>query len=375
MKVNWYVQCDFTDPKYPKPFQYRKKLNRFKTYDQRVTAVEFFLKEIPKLFCEQGFNPITKAYMVPKPEAFNDENHKLTELLPETPFLLAIDLALSKRKLSERTLKDIKHTFGYIKSGILDLGLKDKPIYDISRKDIKNILERLEQKFGEFSAHKYNKYLDSLSTVYIELLEWDAVDANIIHGIKKRKAVKNIREVLTKQQRKDVVKYLSKFHPEFHDFVQIFFHSGIRITELLTIKVSDVDLSGQSFKVLVKKDTDYVWKKGIIKDVALPFWRKLVFGAKKTDYIFSWGLVPGELKLEYNAIRLRWTRTVQKPLDIAVGIYQLKHSNLDEVTELLSMEDAARMANHNNTKMVASVYAVGEKERQLDRIRKVANEL
>jgi integrase len=228
---------------------------------------------------------------------------------------------------------------------------------------------------GAFSAHKYNKYLDSLSTIYIELLEWEAVDANIIHGIKKRKMVKQMREVLTKQERKAVVDHLKESFPEFRDFVQVFFHSGIRITELLTIKISDVDLASQSFKVLVKKDTDYVWKKGIIKDIALPYWRKLVFGALQTDYLFSWGLVPGQKKLDYNAIRLRWTRNVQKPLGITVGIYQLKHSNLDEITELLSMEDAARMANHNDIKMVRNVYAVGEKDRQIERLKRVGNEL
>lgn len=373
MAVNWYVQCDFHDPLHPKPFQYRKKLNRFKTPEERKAAAEFMLTEIPKLFSELGYNPITKTYMIEQPKEVLQPS--LTELLPDTPFSIAIDLALAKKKLSDRYLRDLKYTLEDFKSGVRELRLDKTSIWEIKRKDIKNILEYIEGRDGTFSAHKYNKYLDSLSTIYIELLEWEAVDANIIHGIKKRKTVKSIREVLTKEERKAVVNYLLKLHPEFHDFVQIFFHSGIRITELLTIKVADVDLLNQSFRVLVKKDSDYVWKNGVIKDIALPFWRKLVFGAKQTDFIFSWGLLPGEKKLDYNAIRLRWTRTVQKPLGIKVGLYQLKHSNLDEVTELLSMEDAARLANHNNTKMVQNVYAVGEKGRQMERLRKVANEL
>lgn len=374
MHVNWYVQCDFHDPLQKKPFQYRKKLNSLKTYEERKAAVELYLIEIPKLFSELGYNPFTKSYMIEQTGNKEPEKPIFTELLPETPFLIAIDLALSKKKLSDRYLKDLKYTLEDFKSGILKLRLEEKPIGEIKRKDIKNVIEFLEVKKA-FSAHKYNKYLDSLSTIFIELLEWEAVDANIIHGIKKRKKVKNIREVLTKEQRKKVVEHLKENHLEFHDFVQIFFHSGVRITELLTVKVSDVDLKNQYFKVLVKKDQNYIWKNGIIKNIALPFWSRLIFGAKKEDYIFSWGLVPGSLKLDYNAIRLRWTRNVQKPLNIKVGIYQLKHSNLDEVTELLSMSDAARLANHNNTKMLASVYAIGEEERKAQRLKKVANEL
>ena len=374
MEVNWYVQSDFKDPNHKKPFQFRKKLNKFKSIELRRAAVLFYLEEIPKLFSEKGYNPITKQYMIEQVKE-KQEDLCLKELLPETPFVVAIDMAFVKKKLSQRYMRDLHYTLASIKKGINDLNLHEKPIVEVKRKDIKNIFEYLESKQGSFSAHKFNKYVDSLNTIYLELLEWEAVDSNIIRDIKKRKKTKQLREVLTKEQRKKVVEYLYEHHREFHDFVQVFFHSGIRITEILSIKVKDVDLSRQSFKVLVKKGTCETWKEGVIKDIALPFWENLVVGAKPNDYVFSWGLTPGELKIDYNAIRLRWSRTVQIPLGIKVGIYQLKHSNLDEITELLGAQDAARMANHTDTKMVLGVYAVGEKVRQNQRLKQVANSL
>lgn len=375
MEVKWYVQSDFKDPNHQKPFQFRKKLNKYKSIELRRAAVLFYLEEIPKLFSEKGYNPITKTYMVEQIPEKKEPDLCLKELLPETPFVVAIDMAFVKKKLSQRYMRDLYYTLTSFKKGINDLNLQDKPISEIKRKDIKNILEYLEHKQGLFSAHKFNKYLDSLNTIYLELLEWEAVETNVIRDIKKRRKTKLLRETLTKEQRNEVVNHLNRFHPEFHDFVQVFFHSGIRITELLSIKVSDVNLKSQSFKVLVRKGTCEVWKEGIIKDIALPFWRKLVFGARPTDFIFSWGLVPGELKIDYSAIRLRWKRTVQKPLNIKVGIYSLKHSNLDEITEILGANDAARIANHTDTKMVLGIYAVGEKERQKDRLKKVSNSL
>ena len=62
-------------------------------------------------------------------------------------------------------------------------------------------------------------------------------------------------------------------------------------------------------------------------------------------------------------------------LNITADFYSLKHLNLDETTELLSLEDAARMANHKGTKMMSSVYAVGEKQRQFEKLKKVSNSL
>mgnify|MGYP006152760769 CR=1 FL=1 len=131
----------------------------------------------------------------------------------------------------------------------------------------------------------------------------------------------------------------------------------------------------QKYKVLVKKGTSYQWKECVIKDIALPFWNKAVFGARKDDYIFSTGLVPGPKKLTYSAIRLRWKRNVKTMLNITADFYSLKHLNLDETTELLSLEDAARMGNHTNINMVSNVYAVGEKQRQFEKLKKVGNSL
>lgn len=376
LEKNWYVQCVFFDPlfkeKYPKGFPFRKKLNKLKTLEERKEAVELYLEEIPKLFFDKGYNPITKTFMI---EPVQEVKKHLTELCPETPFNIALDLAMGTIKKADSTMDDLSAIVKKIKLSSTQLRYEEVPICEISRKHVKLMIDNLEKTDGEFSAHKFNKYRSYLSILFSELLEWEAVQSNIIRDISKRKQVKNIREVLTKEQRTEVVKHLKRFHPEFHTFTQIFFHSGIRITELLSVKVDDVNLNEQKYKVLVKKGSSYQWKECVIKDVALPFWNKAVFGSRKNDFVFSTGLVPGSKKLTYNAIRLRWKRNVKSMLNITADFYSLKHLNLDETTELLSLEDAARMANHTSINMVSSVYAVGEKQRQFEKLKKVSNSL
>lgn len=68
LDLNWYVECKFTDPlflnKYPKGFPFRRKLNSYKTIEERKAAIEMLLTEIPILFEEKGWNPITKMFMI-----------------------------------------------------------------------------------------------------------------------------------------------------------------------------------------------------------------------------------------------------------------------------------------------------------------------
>lgn len=373
LQKNWYVQCYFFDPtfkeKYPNGYPFRKKLNKFKTLEERKAAAKFFLEEIPKLFVDKGYNPITKKFMFDIPE---DKNTHI-DVTPGTPFIEALEFAKNHLKVAESTSGDLKSILKFVKQSAEQLRYSKIPISDIRRKHIRFIIDNLEKTQGEFSAHKFNKYRSYLQMLFAELLEFEAVETNIINDMRKRIQEKKIREVLTPEERLKIKNHLESYKPEFWTFIQIFFHSGGRITELLNLQIKDVDLNKQVYRTLIKKGKQYIWKERIIKDIALPLWRKLIFGAKQEDYVFSIGLVPGEIKMKYNSIRLRWTRTVQKPLNIKVGIYQLKHLNLDEVTELLSLEHAALMAGHTNTKMVEKVYAVKENDRAKERLKKTNN--
>ena len=373
LKKTWYVQCYFFDPlfkeKYPNGYPFRKKLNKFKTLEERKEAAKFLLEEIPILFREKGFNPITKKFMFDQ----IDENENINDVGPTMNFLEALNFAYSKIIVSENTSSDLKYVLKYVFQSSKQLRYDKIAIQDIKRKHVRFIIDNLEKNVGEFSAHKFNKYRSYLQILFKELLEFDIVENNIIDGIRKRIQEKKIREILTPEERAKIKNYLDARHPEFSNFIEIFFHSGGRISELLRLKVKDVDLNKQEYRTLIIKGKQKQWKGRVIKDIALPLWRKLIFSANQEDYVFSTGLVPGPENLKYNAIRLRWTRTVQKPLDIKVGIYQLKHSNLDEVSELLSLEDAARMAGHANVNMVERIYAVGEKARAMERLKRISN--
>lgn len=373
LSANWYVQCVFYDPlfkdKYPKGFPFRKKLNKFKTVEERKSAAKYLLQEIPKLFEEKGFNPITKKFMIePILEPQLD-----SELGPNTYFLDALDYVYDKLEVAETTNNDIRLILIHFKKSAKQLRYDELMIKDIRRKHIRFIIDNLEKTDGKFSGHKFNKYRCYLQLIFRELLEFEAIENNIIKDIRKRTEIKSIRETLSVQERELVNNHLKENFPDFWLFLIIFFHSGGRITELLSVKISDVDIEQQKYKVLIKKGKQYAWVDRVIKNNAVVLWQRATFGGNKSDFVFSKGLKPGENKIRTEQISRRWRTHVKEKLGITADFYSLKHTNLDETVAILSMKDAAAMANHKSTKMLENHYAIGENERQFERLKSLEN--
>ena len=93
-------------------------------------------------------------------------------------------------------------------------------------------------------------------------------------------------------------------------------------------------MKNQKYKALIKKGTSYEWKECVIKDVALPFWNKAVFGARKDDFIFSTGLVPGQKQLKYNEDNHITPQSITRRTTSALGSQQPKNNFYVEPEQL-----------------------------------------
>ncbi len=213
------------------------------------------------------------------------------------------------------------------------------------------------------------------------LIEVEAVDVNPVRDISKQRIIRKIRLTLTLEERKKVNDHLKMKNPAFYRFVQIFFHSGGRIKELLSLRACDVDMENQTYKTLIKKGPQAHEKKRTIKNIALPFWKEVMAMVQsESDYIFSDGLVPGakDNPIRREQVTRRWEVHIKAKkekggLGLKPDFYSLKHLNLDETTELLDDESAAAQAGHSSTAMVREVYGVGIARRQHELLKKVGN--
>ena len=371
LNKSWYVQTYFYDPlfadKYPKGFPYRKKLNKLATVEERKMAAKLYLEEIPNLFLEKGYNPITRTFM------FELKEESEGEISERTFINDALNYAFSVLKVANSTKIDIKSVLKYFCRSVEQLRLHRLPIGEVKRKHIRAIIDNIEKTEGEFSGHKFNKYRSYLQILFSELVQDDIIETNIITGIRKRKQEKKIRQTLLPEERELVNNYLRENWPDFWRFVNIFFHSGARTTELLRLKVKDVDLKNQVYRTLVKKGRNYNWVERPIKDIALPFWEKQLLFANPNHYVFSVGLVPGDKAIRRDQIGKRWRLRVKKTLGIQADFYSLKHLNLTEVSEILNHKEAAALAGHTSTQMIEQHYDVGLGQRKNNIVKSVGN--
>jgi len=264
ISFDWYIAYRFYDTQHEKPKLVRvKKMNQFKSLPERQEATKnALLIEMDKLI-KEGYNPFIKL------QNTYDTNACINL---RTPILNALNSVNEKLEVSTHTKNDLKFTLSIVGEAIKSLGLIDYPISEVSRKTIKMILEAASK-----TPDRFNKNRSYLMILFSELCELELVETNPVRDIKKKKVVKHIRQVLTDDERKLVNEHLEKKYPEFHRFLHIFFHSGARISELLRLKASEVDLVTQRYKIIVQKGREYkeVWK--TIKDIVLPFWEPFRF--------------------------------------------------------------------------------------------------
>lgn len=364
LSQNWYIQYYFYDSVIKKKkFVVIKGMNRFKTLDERREATRQLIENELQQLKQKGFNPITGKFS-PLPDDCIE---------PSTIFMDALRKAFKLLKLEYSTKAEIKTTINQLEIAAKRLGFDKFEIQNVKRKHLIQIFEVLPTLKKSWSAYGYNNSRAYVMMLFKKLMLMEAVETNPVKEIPKEPVVTKMKRVLSLDERKIINEYLLKIDPVFHRFVHIFFHSGCRRTELCGLKVSDVDLRSQAFKVLVKKGRHHRECLRPIKNIAVDFWAAQLEGAGREDYVFSSTFRPGKFKLQPKAISYKWKEYVKDHLKINVDFYALKHLNLDETSNQLNAEAAAKMAGHTSTVITMKHYLVNEEQRELEKLKMVNN--
>ena len=95
-------------------------------------------------------------------------------------------------------------------------------------------------------------------------------------------------------------------------------------------------------------------------------------GCGSKDFIFSKGLKPGPKGIRADQISRRWRVHIKKKLGITCDFYSLKHLNTDQTSARLGLSLASAHNSHKST-AITMTYAVNEKERMHEQLKKVRN--
>lgn len=292
---------------------------------------------------------------------------------PATTFIDALEKAHNLLKLENTTRIDIKSSIKFFSIAARKIGFDKYEIQDVKRKHLIQMFEVLPTLKKSWSAWSYNNSRSYLMMIYRRLLLMEAVESNPVKDIPKQQVTIKRKHVLTFEQRVKINEYLFTRDHDYWRFINIFFHSGCRRTELCRLKVGGVDLSSQEFTILVIKGKQPVEHLKAIKNIAMKFWEDQLEGAKGEDYAFSSTFKPGRYKLQPKNITKKWKLYVKDELKIDIDFYALKHLNLDETSSQLNAEAAAKMAGHTSTVITMKHYLINEEQRELEKLKKLNN--
>ena len=361
---NWYIQYYFYDTaSKERKFVVIKGMNRFKTLDERREATKQLIENELYQLKEKGYNPLTGKFGPLKDDCIE----------PSTNFIDALHKAFDLMKLEGSTKFDIKSSIKYFEIAAKKIGIERYEVQSVKRKHLMQLLEMLPTIKKSWSAYSFNNSRAYLMMLYKKLLLVEAVETNPVNDIPKAEIITKIRKVLSDDERHRVDEYLLNKDRDFWRFINIFFHSGSRRTELCRLKVSDVNLADQTFTVLVKKGRKQRECLKAIKNIALPFWKEQLEGANGDEYAFSSNFKAGKYKLQPESISKKWKNYVKDELKIDIDFYALKHLNLDETSAYLNAESAAKMASHTSTVITLKHYLINEEQRELEKLKMVNN--
>lgn len=366
IKNDWCINYWFYDDNLSKKRQIRiRGMNHIHDLKERQNVTKAIIQQELSLL-KKGYNYITEKYFV--------DNKIKYEIDPLTPFVKALWKAMERVKCEQHTIEDIRSILKYFEQSVINLEYDNIPIGEVRKKHIRYALDNCKNIKKVWSANQFNKYRTYISLLFSELCEIDAVEFNPVRDISKQKTVKKIRATLTEEERRKINEYLPGRNYNFYRFMQIFFHSGARETELLRLKCSDVELHNQRYLATIKKGKIQfeTWK--TIKDIALPFWAEVMKNGAADDFVFGIGLYPNSRPTTNTLIGKYWRKYVKNPLGITADFYALKHLNTSETVSILSDEDAARLNSHSSTAMVVNIYDTKRQDRQHERLKKLTNQ-
>lgn len=394
IKKPWKIYYRFYDPDYKGTKDWGKQIsvkgmNVVSELKARQKSTRDLIDDVIRELELEGFNPITGNYLPP-------EGSSARMINPFSPLREALDVAFERLDIG----KDARETMGYalvnMKNALQDLRFDKMAVSQVEPRHIIFWLDKIgENKYKAaeksdkppragteiWSASNYNHHRAYMMMLFRALVPLGAVKVNPVREVPLKRGIKKKKVIFNREERMSVAQLREmRGSYTFWRFIQIFFHSGARISEMMRIRKEHVDLKSQTIDTVIYKGRQYLEEDKVIKDIVVPLWRELMNEAAPGDFLFSKDLRPGPVKISARQITIRWRR-VRGKLGINKTIYKLKHTHSTEVMGILvnmfkdAREKVAKHNNHKGTDMLQRVYDVESEQRESWEIMHINNAL
>ena len=358
-KDKWYVHFRYNK----KQFRYRFNLNEIDNLEKKEMEFQI-LCEVLHEDLKKGWNPNIK---------------EIPETKTNYTIASALDFAIEKKRpnIAKKTASGYEGTIKFIKKAVKALRLNDLPITEVKRVHIKTIMEKAQSQ-RNWTNNAYNKHLNQLKAVLSELIQYDIIEANPAHNIKNLRVEESIAHIpATDEQMKLIKKELLHNHYNFYIYILIIYNLGIRPTEILSIKLSMIDME-RDLIILPPNIT-----KGRKKYRTLPittqlkeFLISLQFENLPKDYYLFGSFrevgkgnigkhvdfIPAPTQLKRDTATKRWEKIVKIGLKINVTMYSMKKYGANKKAEAGISIDAIQGTFGHSKKETTLIYLTKQNE-------------
>ncbi len=151
-----------------------------------------------------------------------------------------------EKRLSELTIKNYQHDINRL------IKLNDKKLTEINSEDIRLSLSKLHA--SGLSGKSLSRILSSWRGCFLFLNKSQLMKYDPTSGIKAPKSKKKLPQTLSIDQVFNLINIPQTGFIDTRDkaILEFFYSSGLRLSELVNIHISDIDMSEQTLKVLGK---------------------------------------------------------------------------------------------------------------------------
>lgn len=189
-----------------------------------------------------------------------------------------------ERRYSNNTITSYKNELFLFKDFI------KKDWLSIKDKDIEKYVKYMVQ--NNYTDKTISHYITCLKEFYKFLQLNDQIDYNPVEFIELPKRKKSLPKTLSKEEVNLLLNFTPKNHLEFRNkaMIELLYSSGIRISELINIKLYDLDLINSTIKIMGKGSKERIIPIGeyacnILKKYINEY-RNLILKNRKSDYLF-----------------------------------------------------------------------------------------
>lgn len=390
--VTWRIEYRFYEPGFDGHRVRIKDFACYKDLRDRQSALSATL-EFEKERLEKGYNPRIGKMVNNRPAGMG--------ISVDSELAEGLQWALNRYTgKTIKTLRDMKSRIGEIIVAIPFLPYSMPVLKDILPYHIEDLLNKTKElnnakktdvlgrpRTNKMSDFTWNRYKRDLGTLMTMLMDNRIILYNPAHTIKNKLITKKRRQPIEQDDIIKIDQHLAKNHPGMWAFFHMFYHSGAHEIELTHLKVKDVNLVKQEFKVIIKKgggNPEEFFH--VINDDVLPIWQEHLKDADPEHYVFSQDFFTGNkfrnrkdppphvMRDDY--ITKQWEKRVKKPLDIKHTMYILKHMHtiavIDKMAENNGREAAAMINGHKSTAMIDKVYDLTREDREKRRLKAIS---